>query len=113
MAKAKGQQHQPDPATWSALKSFTAGLYDEMDKLSKKAPSATVSDLGLNRVNRAIRQAKDLMGAFDVYAAELCEFVPAGDNPEVRDALLVLREITQALERVDGTFGLNRQVRGY
>ena len=83
MAKAKGHQHRPDAATWSALKSFTAGLYDEMDKLSKKAPSATVSDLGLNRVNRAIKQAKDLMGAFDVYAAELAEFVPAGDNPEV------------------------------
>jgi len=84
-----------------------------MDKLAKKAPSAAVSDLAMNRVNRAIKQAKELIGPFDIYAAELAEFVPAGENPEVRDALLVLREITQALQRVDEKFKLGRQLRGF
>jgi hypothetical protein len=84
-----------------------------MDKLAKKAPSAPVSDLALSRVNRAIKQAKELLAPFDIYAAELAEFVPAGGNAEVRDALLVLREITQALKRVDERFKLGGQARGY
>ena len=103
----KNKSKTPDSSSWSALKSFTQGLYEEMDKLQKKAPSAGVSDLATKRVNRAIRDAKELMGEHDAYISELSEFVPAGDNPEVRDAVLVLREILQALERLDDRFRLS------
>ena len=103
----KNKSKGPDPNSWTALTSFTQGLYDEMDKLQKKAPSAGLSDLATKRVNRAIRDAKELMGEHDSYVTELSEFVPAGDNPEVRDAVLVLREILQALERLDDRFQLS------
>jgi hypothetical protein len=102
----KGKSKTPDSKAWAALKSFTQGLYEEMDKLQKKAPSAGLSDLATKRVNRAIKDAKDLMEEHDSYVTELSEFVPAGDNPEVRDAVLVLREILQALERLDDKFHL-------
>ncbi len=103
----KSKSKAPDQKLWAALKSFTQGLYDEMDKLQKKAPSAGLSDLATKRVNRAIKDAKELMGTYDSYVSELSEFVPAGDNPEVRDAVLVLREILQALERLDDRYNLS------
>jgi len=84
---------------WIELQSYVEGLYDETDKLSKKAPSSATSDLATDRVNQAIRDARELLGQQDRYVRELKEFVPAGQNPEVRDALLILREIRQALER--------------
>ena len=90
----------PDKDRWTALVSFVDGLYDEMDKLAKKAPREGLSDLAMARVNRAIRDAKGLMARFDEYAADLAEFVAAGENPEVRDAVLVLGEIKTALARV-------------
>jgi hypothetical protein len=83
------------------LQSFVDGLYDEMDKLSKKAPSALLSDLATARVNRAIADAREIFEGSDRYVADLREFVAAGLNPEVRDALLVLREIRQALDRAE------------
>ena len=107
MPTKKRSRNAPDPNSWAALKSFAQGLYDEMDKLQKKAPSSGLSDLATKRVNRAIKDAKELMEAHDSYVTELSEFVPAGDNPEVRDAVLVLREILQALERLDDRFHLS------
>ena len=89
----------PDPDHIDRLTSFVTGLYEEMDKLSKKAPSAPVSDLALGRVNRAIREALALLAAHDPYIAELREFVPAGENPEVRDSVLVLQEIKAGMVR--------------
>jgi len=103
----KNKSKAPDQHSWAALKSFTQALYDEMDKLQKKAPSAGLSDLATKRVNRAIKDAKELMAEYDAYVTELSEFVPAGDNPEVRDAVLVLREILQALERLDDRYNLS------
>src|SRR5450759_635920 len=90
----------PDKDRWKALSSFTDGIYDEFDKLAKKSPREGLSDLAVTRVNRAIRDAKALMTGFDEYVGDLAEFVPAGENPEVRDAVLVLAEIKTALERV-------------
>lgn len=104
---AKQRKKSPDHDIWLALRSFTQGLYDEMDKLQKKAPSAQLSDLATKRVNRAITDAKALMSAHDPYIFELAEFVPAGENPEVRDAVLILREILQGLERLDHKFHLS------
>jgi hypothetical protein len=103
----------PDPQVWHDLTSVTQGTYDEMDKLSKKAPSSQLSDLALQRVNRTIREARALMGSHDSYMADLSEFVAAGDNPEVRDAVLVLRDVLQGLKRLDQAFGLTRKQRGF
>ncbi|MDQ3524890.1 MAG: hypothetical protein M3451_07545 [Chloroflexota bacterium] len=103
----------PDPDAWYALKNFVEGLYDEMDKLYKKAPTTPLSDLATKRVNRGISEAKSLLGPFDVYVSEIEVFVPAGENPEVRDAVLVLREIMQGLQRVNELFKLALQRMGW
>ena len=107
MSKKRKKSEGPDPNAWYALRSFTKGLYDEMDKLAKKAPSSQLSDLATKRVNRAIAESKILMASHDPYVADLSEFVPAGENPEVRDAVLVLREILDAIDRLDEIFSLD------
>lgn len=55
---------------------FVLALHEEMDKLAKKAPSAELSDLATQRVNRVIGDAKELTAQYDRYIAELAEFVP-------------------------------------
>lgn len=99
---------QPTKEAWTALTSYSEALYEEMDKLAKKSPREPVSDLALTRVNRAIRDARDLLGAYDTYVADMAEFVAAGENPEVRDAVLVLSEIKAALLRARTTFQFYR-----
>lgn len=94
---------------WEELRSYVIPLYDEMDKLAKKAPSSTLSDLATKRVSRAIEDARALMADHDRYIAEMELFVPAGDNPEVRDAVLMLREIKQGLIRLNSKLQLQRQ----
>ena len=112
MATKKAPQG-PDPQAWEDLTSHVHGLYDEMDKLAKKNPSAALSELATKHVNRAIRDAKAMMAAHDTYMADLAEFVAAGDNPEVRDTVLVLREIEQGLSRLNAQFGLHKARHGY
>jgi len=90
--------HNPDRL--KALSSYVDGMYGELDKLARKSPREEIPDLALTRVNRAIRDAKAVMTGFDEYVPDLAELVAAGDNPEVRDAVLVLGEIKTALERV-------------
>ncbi len=104
MSKKNKESQAPDQNVWYALRSFTKGLYDEIDKLAKKAPSSQLSDLATQRVNRSIAESKMLMAIHDPYVADLSEFVPAGENPEVRDAVLVLREILEAIDRVGEIF---------
>jgi hypothetical protein len=79
------------------LESVSVGLYEEVDKLSKKCPVDSVTDLVLNQMNDIIKETKEL--ADDPYIQRLSEFVPAGDNPQQRDAVVVLRQIRQGLER--------------
>jgi hypothetical protein len=74
------------------------GLYEEIDKLSKKAPAEPITDLVLNQINDIIRETKQLAET-DPYVQRLNEFVPAGDNPQHRDAVVVLRQVRQGLER--------------
>ena len=100
----------PDRDAWAYQTSVINSFYVELDKLSKKAPASPLSDLATQRVNRAIRDAKALMGAWDPYMADLAEFVPAGVNPEVRDALLVVAEIRSGLERLRSSFKLGDRV---
>src|SRR5207244_5124813 len=87
------------------LQSVSLGLYDEMDKLAKKAGADQVTDLALEQVNDFIRDAKALMTE-DAYIQRYKEFVPAGDNPEYRDVVVVMRQLRQGLERLDTNVSL-------
>jgi len=82
------------------LDSVSLGLYEEVDKLSKKAPAEPVTTLVLSQVNDVIRETKQL-AEDDSYIQRLNEFVAAGDNPEHRDVVVVLRQIRQGLQRLE------------
>ena len=82
------------------LQSVSLGLYDEMDKLAKKAGADEVTDLALEQANDFIRDARTLM-AEDPYVQRCKEFVPAGNNPQHRDVVVVMRQLRQGLERFD------------
>jgi hypothetical protein len=83
---------------YAMLFSEMTGLYDEMDKLAKKAPNEPVTNLQLKVLNSFIKKAKHLLSG-DTIINEVEVFVAAGDNPEYRDAVTVLRQIRQGLER--------------
>ena len=80
------------------LQSVSLGLYEEIDKLAKKAGADEVTPLVLEQVNDVIREAKELVSD-DPYIKRYHEFVPAGNNPQHRDVVLVLRQIRQGLAR--------------
>jgi len=80
------------------LQSELTGLYDEMDKLAKKAPNEPITDLQLKILNSFIRKAKYLLSK-DTIISEVEIFVAAGNNPEYRDVVTVLRQFRQGLER--------------
>jgi hypothetical protein len=94
LQKASGYQK----SQLNLLESVSLGLYDEIDKLAKKAPAEPVTDLVLTQMNEVIRETKELV-VDDPYVQRLQEFVPAGDNPQHRDAVVVLRQVRQGLER--------------
>ena len=96
--KQRLQAYYSDSKKLSLLQSVAAGLYDEADKLSKKAPAESASDLMLEQVNDIIRETRELLQG-DVYVQRLKEFVPAGNNPQLRDVVVVLRQIRQGMER--------------
>lgn len=87
---------------YALLSSVSHGLYEEIDKLTKKAPAEPVTDLILSQVNDVIREVKEL-AADDPYVQRLNEFVAAGDNPEQRDVVVVLRQLRQGLARFEDT----------
>ena len=94
------EQAAKEKARHEQLVSVTAALYDEMDKLNRKAPAMTISQLSLERVNKLIKSAKDLMQQEkDDFVEEIVEFVPAGDMPEYRDVVLVLGQLKAGLDR--------------
>ena len=80
------------------LQSVSLGLYDELDKLAKKAGADLVTDLALEQVNDFIRDSKLLL-AEDAYVQRQKEFVVAGDNPQHRDVVVVMRQLRQGLDR--------------
>ena len=96
--KQRLQASYSDSKKLSLLQSVAAGLYDEADKLSKKAPAESASDLMLEQVNDIIRETRELLQE-DVYVQRLKEFVPAGNNPQLRDVVVVLRQLRQGMER--------------
>lgn len=84
------------------LSSYVTGIYDEVSKLSSKRPEGAVSKMTVERVNRAIRDAQDLLAdEDDPFIGDIEQFVPAGDLPESRDVVLVLRQIKDALDRME------------
>lgn len=87
--------------TLDLLQSVSEGLYEEVDKLAKKSPADQISSLVLGQVNDLIRESKDLVSN-DPFMRRYNEFVPAGDNPEHRDVVVVLRQIRQGLDRFAG-----------
>jgi hypothetical protein len=90
------------------LETMTIALYDEIDKLTKKAPKERLSPLAFDKVNTVIRAARELTKDHtDEFTNDIRELVQAGDMPEYRDALLTLREVREALKRFDGV--LRRQ----
>lgn len=86
------------------LTSVTEGLYIEIEKLTKKAPAEEITELALEQINDVIKDTKDLVKD-DTYVQKLQVFVPAGDPPQLRDALIVLRQIKQGLERFAKALG--------
>ena len=80
------------------VKSVAVSLYTELDKLSKKSPTHELSDLALAQVNQVISDAKALLQD-DPYIDRIKEFVAAGDNPEHRDAVMVLGQVLAGIDR--------------
>lgn len=83
---------------YEAINSVLFGLYDEIDKLCKKAPAEPVTDLSLTHINAAITAVKELLKD-DPFVDKIQPFVPAGENPELRDALMILRLLRQGMQR--------------
>lgn len=96
--KRRLQASYADSKRLTLLQSVAIGLYEEGGKLSKKAPAETASDLMLEQVNDIIRETKELLKV-DVYVQRLKEFVPAGNNSQLRDVVVVLRQLRQGMER--------------
>jgi poly-D-alanine transfer protein DltD len=92
------QEYQSVKAAYKLLLSEVEGLYEEMDKLAKKAPNEPMTALQLKIINSFIRKSKKLMSG-DTIIDEVEVFVSAGDNPEYRDAVTVLRQVRQGLDR--------------
>jgi hypothetical protein len=84
--------------TLDLLQSVSKGLYEEVDKLAKKSPADQISSLVLGQVNDLIRESKEL-ASNDPFMRRYNEFVSAGDNPEHRDVVVILRQIRQGLDR--------------
>jgi hypothetical protein len=84
------------------LSSYVNGIYDEVSKLSNRRPEGAVSKMTVDRVNRAVRDAQALLAdEDDPFIGDLEQFIPAGDLPESRDVVLVLRQIKDALDRMN------------
>ncbi|MDQ4125717.1 MAG: hypothetical protein M3134_08985 [Actinomycetota bacterium] len=83
---------------YTLLKSELMSLYDEFDKLTKKAPNNRLSPLALETVNALIGDAKALLGG-DRYVDRVSQFVAAGETPQNSDVLLVLATLVKALAR--------------
>ena len=109
--KQRLQASFADAKRLALLQSVAAGLYDEADKLSKKAPAESASDLMLEQVNDIIRETRELLQE-DVYVQRLKEFVPAGNNPQLRDVVVVMRQLRQGMERFNtATNGLQNRAK--
>jgi hypothetical protein len=84
------------------LVSVADGLYEEFDKIGRKWPSMPITERQLGKVNKLLGSVRELLkDEEDEFADALDDFVPAGDMPETRDVVLVLREARDALDRFE------------
>lgn len=90
------------------VENVAEGLYEETDKLSKKAPAEQVTELLLEQVNQVIVETKELVTE-DPYVQRLKQFVAAGDRPEHRDVVVILRMVLQGLKRFEEALGDKRK----
>lgn len=98
-SSARVAELRKDQRQCGLLHSVADGLYHEVDKLSKKAAAEDVTQLVLDEVNHLVGQVKAL-GRDDAFIQRLKEFVPAGQMPEQRDVVVVLKLALQGLDRV-------------
>jgi len=88
-------------ARHGALSSYVDGIYDEVSKLSAKRPTDIVSARMVERANRAIKDARELLAVEgDPFLDEIQLFIEAGDPTEARDVVLTLRQVKDALARL-------------
>ena len=84
----------------SDLASVLDGLYEELRELNKKWPTHAVTQRTVERVNKALATARDLLkDEDDEFLDGLTEIVAAGDLPETRDVVMTLREAKDAVAR--------------
>ena len=95
-SKSSNQSNQKN---FDNLNSVLEGVYDEIDKLVKKKPIEGATDLMVEKVNDIITEAQELI-TDDSHIEKLDIFVSAGDPPELRDVLFVLRLVNQGMERL-------------
>jgi Rps23 Pro-64 3,4-dihydroxylase Tpa1-like proline 4-hydroxylase len=88
---------------WEQISSELDGLYLELDKIYRKAPEEQISDLTLINANNLIRDTKGIVQN-DLYIDRIKEFIAAGDNPEYRDVIMVLRQLREGLNRFRKTY---------
>lgn len=107
MAKAKSRESEEEDRLeflketdedWELLGSVLLGMYEEIEKLTKKTPVDEISDLALRRINQAIKMTKEIL-AGDPFVDSIESFVATGENPEYRDVLMILRDLRQGLSR--------------
>lgn len=87
---------------WQLIASEAEGIYIEADKLAKKFPATKITQLELDTINYIVDGIKNLLEG-DRFIDRLNKFEPAGDNPEYREVVLVLRQIIQGLNRYKPT----------
>ena len=109
---ARAEQIEELQEEHSQLESFVIGIYEELSKLNVKWPTLPVSQLQLEQTNRVIRRLKEIMrDEDDLFVQDINEFVPAGNMPEARDVVLVLRQVKQTLGRMEAKY--RRTWKGY
>jgi hypothetical protein len=87
------------------LVSVADGLYDELDKHARKWPTMPVTKRTVQRVNKLLGETRKLLeDEADDFAAGLEDIVPAGDPPETRDVVMLLREVRDALSRFEDRY---------
>ncbi len=83
------------------LESYTTGIYNEAVKLSNKRATDDVSERMVDRANRAVHSARELLAdENDPYIDEIEDLIAAGEPVEARDAVLTLRMVLDALDRM-------------
>lgn len=82
------------------VSSVIDALYVETSKLSIKWPTMPITTRTLERTNKVIRTTKELLRAeHNEFIQDINEFIPAGDIPENRDVVIILKELKNALDR--------------